>query len=353
MDGMRGRLHRFRVTALVHLLALALLGPASARAAEVAMVPDPLPSWNAGPAKRAIIDFVRQVSDPGSPDHVPAAERVAVFDNDGTLWPEAPLPFQAAFAVDRLRERASVDPALQDDPLVKPLLSGDRAPLLAGDHHEGLLHVVALTHAGLTVEEFHASVQNWLATATHPRFGRPYDRLTYVPMQELLAFLRAHGFQNWIVSGGGADFMRVWSERVYGIPPERVIGSTARTRFEMRDKGPVLVKTLEHLFVDDKAGKPVGIWQGIGRRPIACFGNSDGDLAMLQYTTIGNPRPALGVIIRHTDAEREYAYDAAPPATGRLVEALAEAPHRGWTVVDMRQDWTQVFTAEPLEGKRP
>jgi len=351
--GMHPRPHRFRVTVLVHLVALALLGPEPARAADVTTGPDPLPSWTAGPAKRTIIDFVGRVTDPGSPDHVPACERVAVFDNDGTLWPEAPLPFQAAFAVDRLRERASVDPALQEDPLVKALFAGDLAPLLAGDRHEGLLHVIALTHAGLTVEEFQASVHNWLATAAHPRFGRPYDKLTYVPMQELLAFLRVHGFRNWIVSGGGADFMRVWSERVYGIPPERVIGSTARARFEMRDDGPALVKTLEHLFVDDKEGKPVGIWQGIGRRPIACFGNSDGDLAMLQYTTIGNPRPALGVIIHHTDAEREYAYDAAPPATGRLVEALADASRRGWTVIDMRRDWTQVFTADPLEGSQP
>ena len=314
---------------------------------------DPLPSWRDGPAKRSILDYVRRVSDEDSPDRVPPEERIAVFDNDGTLWPEEPMPFQAAFIVDRLRARtAAGERALREDPLVEALLAGDLAPLLAGDRHEGLLHVVALTHAGMTVPEFQADVEDWLATARHPRFDRPYDTLAYAPMREVLALLRAHGFKTWIVSGGGADFMRVWSERVYGIPPEQVIGSTGRTRFEMRDDGPALVKTLDHLFVDDKGGKPVGISHFIGRRPIACFGNSDGDLAMLYYTTVGNARPALGVIVHHTDAEREYAYDAHPRGTGRLVEALAEAPHRGWIVVDMRDDWARVFAPEPETAHR-
>ena len=304
---------------------------------------DPLPSWNDGPAKRAIVDYVHRVSDAASPDHVPTPERIAVFDNDGTLWPEYPLPFQAAFAVDRLRARAAADAKLRADPMVGSLLAGDLATLMAGDRHEGLLHVVALTHAGLTTDAFRAAVEDWVATAKHPRFGRPYDRLTYQPMQEVLAFLRAHGFKTWIVSGGGVDFMRAWTERVYGIPPEQVIGSTGRPKYELRPEGPTLVKTLEHLFVDDKAGKPVGIHQFIGRRPIACFGNSDGDLAMLEYTTIGNPRPTLGVIVHHTDADREYAYDAQPKGTGKLVAALEEAPRRGWTVVDMRGDWRSVF----------
>ncbi|MFM9026192.1 MAG: HAD family hydrolase [Planctomycetaceae bacterium] len=312
-----------------------------------ALATDPLPSWHAGPAKQAIVEFVHRVGDPASPDHVPAAERVAVFDNDGTLWPEEPLPFQAAFVVDRLRERVAGEPDLQRDPMVRALLAGDVETLMRGEHHDGLMHVVGLTHAGMTVDEFNRAVEEWLATAKHPRFGRRYDDLTYRPMQEVLVFLRAHGFKTWIVSGGGADFMRVWAERVYGVPPEQVVGSTARSRFEMRPDGPVLVKTLDHLFVDDKAGKPVGIQQFIGRRPIACFGNSDGDLAMLQYTTVGNPRPALGVIVHHTDADREYAYDAHPRGTGRLVEALAEAPRRGWTVVDMRRDWARVFAANP------
>jgi phosphoserine phosphatase len=293
------------------------------------------------------------VTDAGSPDHVPEPERIAVFDNDGTLWPEYPLPFQAAFAIDRLRARVEAEPKLQDDPMVKALLAGDLAPLLAGDRHEGLLHVVGLTHAGLTVEEFQAAVAAWIESAEHPRFKRRYDQLTYQPMQELLAYLRAHGFKTWIVSGGGADFMRVWSERVYGIPPEQVIGTTGRTRFELRDDGPALVKTLDHLFVDDKEGKPAAIHHFLGRRPIACFGNSDGDLAMLQYTTIGNPRPTLGMILHHTDADREYAYDAHPEGTGRLVEALTEAPARGWTVVDMKRDWARVFAPEPKAPPAP
>ncbi len=338
---------------LVWLLATLMALPAPAGA--VAPAPDPLPSWNDGPAKRSIVEFVRRVSDAAAPGHVPVPERVAVFDNDGTLWPEQPLPFQAAFVVDRLRDRVAAEPALGGDPLVRALLAGDIATLMQGDRHEGLLHVVGLTHAGMTVDEFGRSVEDWLATARHPRFDRRYDRLTYQPMQEVLALLRAHGFKTWIVSGGGADFMRVWAERVYGIPPEQVVGSTSRARFEMRPDGPVLVKTLDHLFVDDKAGKPVGIQQFIGRRPIVCFGNSDGDLAMLEYSTVGNPRPALGVIIHHTDADREFAYDAQPRGTGRLVAGLEAAPGRGWTIVDMRRDWARVFTnddeaAVPVEA---
>ena len=331
------------LTLLVALLPIA--APGQGVRADDAPV-GPLASWNDGPVRRAIEEFVARVCDPASADHVPEAERIAVFDNDGTLWPEYPLPFQAAFAIDRLRERVAVDPPLGADPMVKALFAGDLATLLAGDRHEGLLHVVGLTHAGQTVEAFDEAVGSWLERARHPRFGRPYDGLAYAPMQELLAHLRAHGFKTWIVSGGGADFMRVWSERVYGIPPEQVIGSTGRPRFEMRAEGPVLVKTLDHLFVDDKEGKPVGIRQFIGRRPIACIGNSDGDLAMLRYTTVGNPRPSLGLILHHTDAEREYAYDAEPAGTGRLVEALAEAPRRGWRVIDMKRDWSRVFNAD-------
>jgi phosphoserine phosphatase len=340
-------------SSFLQLIACAVLASGVVPAAEPAAAParrpfpDPLPSWNEGAARRAIVEYVRRVTDAGSPDHVPEPERIAVFDNDGTLWPEYPLPFQAAFAIDRLRARVAAEPKLQDDPMVKALLAGDLAPLLAGDRHEGLLHVLGLTHAGLTVEDFQAAVAAWIESAEHPRFKRRYDQLTYQPMQELLAYLRAHGFKTWIVSGGGADFMRVWSERVYGIPPEQVIGTTGRTRFELRDDGPALVKTLDHLFVDDKEGKPAAIHHFLGRRPIACFGNSDGDLAMLQYTTIGNPRPTLGVIVHHTDADREYAYDAHPKGTGRLVEALAEAPARGWTVVDMKRDWARVFAVEP------
>lgn len=304
---------------------------------------DPLPSWQDTAPKRSIMAYVEKVTLEGSKDFVPVSERIAVFDNDGTLWPENPIPFQVAFAFSELKRRAPTDPELAADPMVKAALAGDVAKLLAGEHHDGLLRVMAITHAGMTTDEFRDSVQQWLATAKHPKYNKPYDRLTYQPMQELLSYLRANGFKTFIVSGGGADFMRVWSERVYGIPPEQVIGSTARTRFEIRDNNPVLIKTMEHAFVDDKSGKPVGIHQAIGRRPIACFGNSDGDLAMLQYTTINNPLPSFGLIVHHTDSDREYAYDSKPKSSGKLIDALNESTQRGWSVVDMKTDWINVF----------
>jgi len=307
--------------------------------------PDPLPSWNDTAPKQAIIAFVDRVTSAGSADFVPPPERIAVFDNDGTLWPESPLPFQMAFVVDELKRRAPNEPKLAADPMVQAALAGNVGKLLEGPHHDGLMHVVALTHAGMTTDDFRARVEAWLASARHPKFGKPYDQLTYQPMQELLRYLRENGFKTFIVSGGGADFMRVWSERVYGIPPEQVVGSTGRTTFELRDSGPVLVKTLDYLFVDDKAGKPVGIWQFIGRRPIACFGNSDGDQAMLQYTTIHNPRPSFGLIVHHTDGKREFAYDTVA-VSGKLVQALKEAPQRGWSVVDMKTDWKRIFGFE-------
>ncbi len=307
---------------------------------------DPLPSWNAGLAKEALLAFVAQVCEEGSSAFVPPADRLAVHDNDGTLWPENPLPFQASFAFDELRRRLPSEPELAADPMVQAALAGDLATLLAGPHFEGLLRLVALTHAGMTVEDFQGCVEAWLASARHPRFGRPYGALTYQPMQELLRFLEAHGFRNVIVSGGGADFMRVWVERVYGIPPEQVVGSTARTTYALNDGIPVLTKTLDYLFVNDREGKPSAIHQFIGRRPILCCGNSDGDQAMLQYTTLANPLPSLGVLIHHTDAEREYAYDAVTRSTGKLVHALAEAPSRGWIVVDMQKDWNAVFAPE-------
>jgi phosphoserine phosphatase len=304
---------------------------------------DPLPSWNDGAARQAILAFVARVTTDGSPDFLPEAERIAVFDNDGTLWPENPVPFQAAFAFDELRQRIRSEPELAADPMVQAAMAGDLAKLMEGEHFDGLVRVLALTHAGMTVDEFRDAVEAWFVAARHPRFGRPYDDLTYQPMQELLRYLRANGFKNFIVSGGGADFMRVWVERVYGIPPEQVVGTTARTTFELRDSGPVLTKTLDHVFVNDKQGKPVGIHQFIGRRPTLCCGNSDGDHAMLQYTTINNPRPSFGLIVHHTDAEREYAYDARTKSTGKLVAALEEAPSRGWLVVDMQRDWNTVF----------
>jgi phosphoglycolate phosphatase-like HAD superfamily hydrolase len=307
---------------------------------------DPLPSWNDGPARQGILAFIAKVTKEESPDFLPLAERIAVFDNDGCLWPENPMPFQAAFAIDELNRRILTEPRLAKDPMVQTALAGDLEKLLAGEHYDGLMQVLALTHAGMTTDEFRDAVQAWFASARHPRYGRPYDELTYQPMQELLRLLRANGFKNFIVSGGGADFMRVWVERVYGIPPEQVVGSTARTTFELRDSGPVLTKTLDYLFVNDKQGKPVGIHQFIGRRPVACCGNSDGDHAMLQYTTINNPRPSFGLIVHHTDGEREYAYDAETKSTGKLVDALKEAPRRGWLVVDMKRDWKTIFRPE-------
>ena len=303
---------------------------------------DPLPSWNDGEARQSILDFVRRVTTEGGRDFVPVPERLAVFDNDGTLWPEYPLIGQLAFVLDDLKRRAATEPALAANPMVQAALAGDFAKLLEGKHHDGLMQILALTHAGMTTDEFEAGVKAWLASSRHPKYGKPYDQVIYQPMLELLRHLRANDFKTFIVSGGGADFMRTWVEGVYGIPPEQVVGSTARTTFELRNSGSMLVKTLDYLFVDDKAGKPVGIHQFIGRRPIACFGNSDGDQAMLQYTTIDNPRPSFGLIVHHTDGEREFAYDAGAP-WGALVNALKEATRRGWTVVSMKDDWKTVF----------
>ena len=322
-----------------------LLAAASGLAAPgdpVSKVPPPLASWHDTAAEKAVVDFVTRVSDEESPDFVPAAERIAVFDNDGTLWPENPMPFQLAFALDELKRRMPEEPEWKDDPTVQAALAGNLPALLA-DHYKGLFRIIELTGSGMTTVEFADRVRQWLATAKHPRFARPYDQLAYQPMLELLAYLRANGFKTFLVSGGGADFMRVFSERVYGVPPEQVVGSNARTVYELRASGPVLVKTMDALFIDDKAGKPVAIHQFIGRRPIACFGNSDGDKEMLEYTTIDNPRPSLGLIIHHTDAEREYAYDTKPKSSGKLVEARTDAPQRGWIVVDMDKDWAEVF----------
>ncbi len=303
---------------------------------------DPLASWREGEAKKAVTGFVAKVTDEDSAGFVPPAERIAVFDNDGTLWPENPMPFQLTFTLDELKRRLPEEPAWKDDPMVQAALDGNLPALLA-DHYKGLFHIIELTGSGMTTVEFADRVRAWLATAKHPRFDRPYDQLAYRPMLELLAYLRANGFKTFLVSGGGADFMRVFSERVYGVPPEQVVGSNTRVIYELRKDGPVLVKTMNDLFIDDKAGKPAGIHQFIGRRPIACFGNSDGDKAMLEYTTLDNPRLSLGLIVHHTDADREYAYDSTPKSSGKLVTALDEAPKRKWVVVDMKKDWAEIF----------
>lgn len=323
---------------MLALSAIPLAGVVFAGSADV----DPLPSWVEGPSKKSILDFVAATTTEGSAKFIAPTDRIAVFDNDGALWCENPIPFQLAFALDSLKKQMVTHPEWKDDAFVQAALTGDVGKLL-DDGMKGLLHIMALTHAGMTVDEFQTRVDNWITMAKHPRFARPYQECVYQPMLEVLALLKANGYKSFIVSGGGADFMRVFSERVYGIPAERVVGSNTRVKLERRDGKIVLVKSLDQLFVDDKDGKPVGIHQFIGRRPVMCFGNSDGDHAMLEYTTNGNPGPSFGLIVHHTDAEREYAYDAAAKSSGKLVEALVNAPKQGWTVVNMKTDWKVVF----------
>ncbi|MEW4487232.1 HAD family hydrolase [Thalassoglobus sp. JC818] len=305
---------------------------------------DPLPSWNDGPTKSAIIEFVESVTREGSPTFVRPIDRIAVFDNDGTLWPEDPIPFQLAFALDELKRLAPSHAEWKDNPVLQAGLTGDTATILKYGE-KGLIEILDASHTKITTTEFDKRVRNWSRTAKHPRFKRPYLDLTYQPMQEVLRYLRANKFKTWIVSGGGADFMRVWSRRVYGIPPEQVIGSVGNTKFGMQDGLPVLIKEPGVSFVDDKTGKPVGIHRQLGRRPIAAFGNSDGDLEMLQWTTIER-KPSFALIVHHTDAEREYAYDAHPKSSGKLVKALEQAKGNGWVVVDMKNDWATIFSPE-------
>jgi phosphoserine phosphatase len=301
---------------------------------------DPLPSWNDGSAKQSIVDFVVKVTQEGSPNFVPVPERIATFDNDGTLWCEQPMYFQVLFALDRVKALADKHPEWKDTEPFKSVLAGDRTAMAAMGE-KGLLEIVEATHSGMTVEEFEETVKQWMQTARHPRFHRPYDECIYQPMHELLVYLRAHGFKTFIVSGGGIDFMRPWVNEAYGIPPEQIVGSSGVVRFEMRSDKPVLLKEPKVEFVDDGPGKPVGINRFIGRRPIMAFGNSDGDLEMLEWTTMTDG-PRFGLIVHHTDAVREYAYDR-DSKVGRLDKALDEAPKRGWIVVDMKSDWKIIF----------
>ena len=309
----------------------------------IAQATDPLPSWNDGNAKRSIAAFVEKVTTPGSPDFVPPAERIATFDNDGTLWAEKPVYFQLLFALDRVKELAPRHPEWKDKEPFASLLKGDVKSAL-GHGDKALLEIVMVTHAGMTTIEFEKTVKDWIATARHPETRRPYTEMVYQPMLELLAYLRANGFKTFIVSGGGIEFMRPWSEAVYGVPPEQVVGSSIKTKFEMRDDGPVLVRLPEVNFVDDKEGKPVGINSHIGRRPVAAFGNSDGDLQMLQWTTAGQGA-RFGLLVHHTDGEREWAYDK-DSSVGRLDKAFTEAEIKGWTVVDMKRDWKVIYPSE-------
>ena len=320
-----------RLTALI--LSTALWGAP-------ALAADPLAAWNEGPAKKSIVEFVEKVTAKGSRDFVPEPERIAVFDNDGTLWAEQPMYFQFAFALDRVKVLAPQHPEWKDKEPFASLLKGDLKGALAGGE-KAIGEIVIATHAGMTTEEFEKIVKDWIATAKHPETKRPYTEMIYQPMHELLAYVRAHGFRTYIVSGGGIEFMRPWTEKVYGVPPEQVIGSTIKTSFEQRDGKFVLFRLPEVDFIDDKTGKPISINKFIGRRPIAAFGNSDGDLEMLQWTTAGEG-PRFGLIVHHTDAEREWAYDR-QSSIGHLDKALDQAAQRGWTVVSMKTDWKRIF----------
>lgn len=304
---------------------------------------DPLPSWNDTAPKKAIVAFVERVTTPGSPDFVPPAERIATFDNDGTLWAEQPLYFQAIFIFDRIEQLAPQNPKWKEKEPFASVLNGNRKAALAGGE-KALLEMAMATHAEMTTQEFSQIVVEWLSTAKHPKTGRPYTDMVYQPMLELLAYLRGNGFKTFIVSGGGIEFMRPWAERVYGIPPEQVVGSSIRTQYEVRNGEPVLARLPELNFFNDNAGKPIAINQHIGRRPIMAFGNSDGDFEMLEWTTAG-VGPRFGLLVHHTDDEREWAYDR-ESHIGRLERGLDEGPSRGWTILSMADDWKVVFPFE-------
>jgi hypothetical protein len=324
----------------ITLLAIALAGLTTAYAQ------DPLPSWNDGPAKQSITEFVAKVTKEGSPDFVPPKERIATFDNDGTLWCEQPMYFQLLFALDRVKALAPQHPEWKTKEPFASLLKGDVKVAFAGGER-AMLEIIVVTHAGMTTAEFEQIVKDWIATAKHPKFKRFYTECVYQPMVELLAYLRANGFKTFIVSGGGIEFMRPWTEKVYGIPPEQVVGSSIKTKYEWRDGKPVLMRLPEMNFIDDKAGKPVGINSHIGRRPIAAFGNSDGDQQMLEWTQAGSGA-RLMMLVHHDDAVREFAYGA-ESKIGTFSDALrAEAKKNDWTVISMKNDWKVIF---PFESK--
>jgi len=314
--------------------------------AVIAQAGDPLPSWNDGPAKKAIMAFVNDVSREGSPNYMPPAERIATFDNDGTLWAEQPLYFQALFILDRVKVLAPQHPEWKDKEPFASLLTGDARGVLAGGE-KSIVELLMVTHAGMTTAEFGQIVTEWIAAAKHPKTGRLYTEMVYQPMLELLAYLRANGFKTFIVSGGGVDFMRPWTEKVYGVPPEQVIGSSIKTKYEIRDGTPVLVRLPELNFIDDKTGKPMGIHSHIGKRPIAAFGNSEGDQQMLEWTQ-GGSGARLMALVHHDDVEREWAYGAGSKI-GTFSDALmAQAKKSGWVVIRMKSDWRVVF---PFEGR--
>jgi phosphoglycolate phosphatase-like HAD superfamily hydrolase len=310
----------------------------------LARAADSLPSWAEGKTKQSIMDFVAAVTTPGSPNFVPVTDRIAVFDNDGTLWAEQPLYFQLMFAIDRVKTLAPQHPEWQTKEPFASLLKGDAKAALAGGE-PAIMQILVATHTGMTTDEFEQIVRDWITTARHPTTKRLYTEMVYQPMLELLAYLRANGFKTFIVSGGGADFMRVFAERIYGIPPAQVVGSTGKLQFEFRDGKPVLVKLAAMELVDDGNGKPVGIHQFIAQRPIAAFGNSDGDLEMLQWTFAG-PGKSFCLYVHHDDAVREWAYDR-NSSIGRLDKGLDQAQAHGWTVVSMKNDWKSIFPEVP------
>jgi len=329
------------VTALVAVSLSGCAGTGSASTAQPVSpaTADALPSWRDGPAKQTITKFVGDVTREGSPSFVAPAERIAVFDNDGTLWSEQPLHFQFLFMLDQVKAAAPGHPEWKSNPAFKALVTKDY-PALAS-HEKELLQLVAVANSGMTVDEYDKTIRDWLATAQHPKFKRPYTDLVYQPQLELLAYLRANGFKTFIVSGGTIEFMRPWAEKVYGIPPEQVIGSSQVVRYELRDGQPTLIRLPKIDFVDDGPGKPVGIYRNIGRKPILAFGNSDGDLQMLQYTASGSG-PHLALLVHHDDAAREFAYDR-QSKVGKLDKAWDEAVADGWTVVSMKDDWQTIY----------
>lgn len=328
------------------LYALSFVAVALVFTAAIALAQDPLPSWNDGPPKKAIMTFVYDVTREGSPNYVTPEERIATFDNDGTLWAEQPMYFQFLFVLDRVKALAPQHPEWKDKEPFASLLGGDTKGVLAGGE-KSIAELLMVTHTGMTTAEFEQTVKDWIATAKHFGTGRPYTEMVYQPMLELLAYLRVNGFKTFIVSGGGVEFMRPWTQKVYGIPPEQVVGSSIKTKYEMRDGTPVLVRLPELNFIDDKSGKPIGINTYIGRRPIAAFGNSDGDRQMLEWTQ-GGYGARLMMLVYHDDAEREWAYGA-QSKIGTFSESLmAQAKKSGWVVTSMKNDWKVIF---PFERK--
>lgn len=301
---------------------------------------DPLPSWNEGKSKQAILDFVTKTTKEGSPDFIPEADRIACFDNDGTLWSEKPLPFQLYYVIDRIKAMSADHPEWKNQQPYKWIMEGDMKAALAGGE-KALLEILLATHAGMTTEEFDTTVKDWLATATHPKTGKHFNEMVYQPMLELLDYLRANGYKTFIVSGGGIDFMRVWAEEAYGIPPYQIVGSSLQTRYDTTGAQPVLIKLAKLNFNDDKLGKPVGIHQQIGKRPVFASGNSDGDYSMLQYTST-NGGPHFGMYVHHNDSVREYFYDR-EPGLARLSKGLDDAAKYNWLIVDMKTDWKKIY----------